>query len=56
MDRLTNRDEFFALVALEPLLRPELVVTTNLKDDTVLLGEQGRAAETLKRWILAIKK
>lgn len=56
MNRLTNRDEFFALVALEPLLRPELVVTTDLKDDAVLLGEQGRAAETLKRWILAIKK
>ncbi len=51
MNKLTKPDEFFALLAVDRLIRPELVVSHEPDDRTALLGEQGRALETVKRWI-----
>jgi hypothetical protein len=51
MEKLTDQDEFFALVAVDRLARPELLVTYELDDEAVLLGEQGRAIETVQRWV-----
>ncbi len=51
MEKLTDPDEFFALVAVDRLIRPELRVTHGSADEAVLLGEQGRAIETVQRWI-----
>jgi hypothetical protein len=50
MEKLTNPDEFFALQAVDRILQPELVVAREPDDPAVLLGEQGRAVETVKRW------
>ena len=51
MEKLTDPDEFFALVAVDRLARPELQVTQEHDDEAVLLGEQGRAIETVQRWV-----
>ena len=51
IEKLTDPDEFFALVAVDRLARPELHVTREIDDEAVLLGEQGRAIETVQRWI-----
>ncbi len=51
MEKLTDPDEFFALVAVDRLARPELQITRELGDEAVLLGEQGRAIETVQRWV-----
>ncbi|MHB1423753.1 MAG: DUF7689 domain-containing protein [Gemmataceae bacterium] len=51
MEKLTDPDEFFALMAVDRLARPELHVLRNLDDEAGLLGEQGRAVETVQRWI-----
>jgi hypothetical protein len=51
MEKLTDPDEFFALVAVDRLARPEFQVTHELDDEAVLLGEQGRAIETVQRWV-----
>ena len=51
MEKLTDPDEFFALQAVDRLLRPEFVVSRETDDPAVLLGEQGRAIETVKQWI-----
>jgi hypothetical protein len=51
MEKLTNPDEFFALQAVDRLLRPEFVIRRKPDDPAVLLGEQGRAIETIKQWV-----
>jgi hypothetical protein len=51
MEKLTDPDEFFALLAVDRLARPELQVTREMDDEAVLLGEQGRAIETVQRWV-----
>jgi hypothetical protein len=51
MEKLTEPDEFFALVAIDRLAPPELRVTHEPDDEAVLLGEQGRAIETVQRWV-----
>ena len=51
MEKLTDPDEFFALLAVDRLARPELQVTRESHDEAVLLGEQGRAIETVQRWV-----
>jgi hypothetical protein len=51
MEKLTDLDEFFALLAVDRLARPELHAARELDDEAVLLGEQGRAIETVQRWI-----
>jgi hypothetical protein len=52
MEKLTDPDEFFALMAVDRLARPELHVLRDLDDEAVLLGDQGRAIETVLRWIV----
>ena len=44
-------DGFFALVVVDRLLPPALVVSFEPDDDAVLAGEQGRARDTVKRWL-----
>jgi hypothetical protein len=51
MEKLADPDEFFALQAVDRLLRPGFIVSPQPDDPAVLLGEQGRALETLKQWI-----
>jgi hypothetical protein len=51
MEKLTDPEEFFALVPVDRLARPELQVSRELDDEAVLLGEQGCAIETVKRWV-----
>jgi hypothetical protein len=51
MEKLTDPDEFFALQAVDRLSRPEFVVSREPNDPAILLGEQGRAIETVKQWI-----
>lgn len=51
MERLTHADEFFALQAVDRLIRLEFVVRHDPTEPAVLLGEQGRAVETVKQWI-----
>ncbi len=51
MEKLTHPDEFFALQAVDRLTRPEFVVSRAPDDPAVLLGEQGRAVETVKQWV-----
>lgn len=51
MEKLTDPNEFFALMAVDRLARPEPRVSRELGDEAVLLGEQGRAIETVQRWI-----
>jgi hypothetical protein len=51
MEKLANPDEFFALQALDRLIRPEWVIVHRPEDPEVLLGEQGRAVATVKQWI-----
>lgn len=51
MDKLTRPDDFFALQAVDRLIRPQFVVSRDPADPAVLLGEQGRAIETVKQWI-----
>jgi hypothetical protein len=51
MEKLTDPNEFFALVAVDRLEGPELRVSHAVDDEAVLLGEQGRAIETVQRWI-----
>jgi hypothetical protein len=53
MEKLTDPEEFFALVAVDRLVRPELRVTHEPGDEAILLGEQGRAIETVQRWVQA---
>jgi len=53
MAKLADPDEFFAMVAVDRLARPELQVIRELDDESLLLGEQGRAIETVRRWIAA---
>ncbi len=51
MEKLTDTDEFFALQAVDRLLRPEYVISKQIDDPSVLLGEQGRALETVRQWV-----
>jgi hypothetical protein len=51
MERLTNPEEFFALQAVDRLVRPEFVASRAPDDPAVLRGEQGRALETVKQWV-----
>jgi hypothetical protein len=51
MEKLTDPDEFFALVAVDRLAGPDLQISHAVDDEAVLLGEQGRAIETVQRWI-----
>jgi hypothetical protein len=51
MEKLTDPDDFFALVAVDRLARPELQVTREPDDEAVRRGEQGRAIETVQRWV-----
>ena len=51
MEKLTEPDECFALVAVDRLLPADLVVKHDMGDAAVLLGEQGRAIETIQRWL-----
>jgi hypothetical protein len=51
MEKLTDPAEFFALVAVDRLAGPELHVSHKVDDASVLLGEQGRAIETVQRWV-----
>lgn len=53
VDKLREPSEFFALVALDRLLDERLLITRDIEDEAVLLGEQGRALETVKRWVQA---
>jgi hypothetical protein len=52
MGKLTEPDEFFALQAVDRLLRPEFVITRQPADPSILLGEQGRALDTVRQWIV----
>jgi hypothetical protein len=54
MEKLLDPTEFFALVAVDRLLPAALVVVRELDDDVVLQGEQGRAVETVQRWIASV--
>jgi hypothetical protein len=54
MEKLLDPTEFFALVAVDRLIPPTLVVVRELDDDVVLQGEQGRAIETVQRWIASV--
>ena len=53
LERLLNHldDEFFALQAVDQLLPSALVVSYDLEDEAVWSGEQGRAVETIRRWV-----
>ena len=52
IERLTDPSQFFALQAVAQLARPELIITTDLRDPiAVLSGEQGRAAQTVRKWL-----
>jgi hypothetical protein len=52
MERLfNNTEDFFALQAVDRLLPAPLVVSLELGDEAVLSGEQGRALETVHRWV-----
>lgn len=51
MDKLTRPEDFFALQAVDRLLRPQFIVSREPGDPAALLGEQGRAIETVKQWI-----
>lgn len=51
MNQLRNEEEFFALQAADRLLKPALSVIRPPDDELILMGEQGRALETVKRWI-----
>ncbi len=51
MEKLTHADEFFALQAVDRLLKPEMIVHFEPDDPAALLGEQHRAFETVRRWI-----
>lgn len=51
MEKLTLPDEFFALQAVDRLVKPDMVVRFEPTDPAALLGEQHRAFETVKRWI-----
>jgi hypothetical protein len=52
MEKLTEPDEFFALMAVDRLLPPEMVVRYAI--EALLTGEQGRAIETVQRWLVAM--
>lgn len=51
MEKLTEPEEFFALMAVDRLLRPEFVIARAPDDPAALFGGQGRAIETVKQWI-----
>jgi hypothetical protein len=51
INQLLDQEEFFALQAVDRLLKPALSVVRGPYDDLILMGEQGRALETVKRWI-----
>jgi hypothetical protein len=51
MEKLLDPDEFFALQAVDRLIRPEYVISKSPGDPSIFLGEQGRAFETVKQWI-----
>jgi hypothetical protein len=51
IEKLTKPDEFFALQAVDRLLRPEAIVTVDVEDPAALEGEQARALETIRRWL-----
>src|SRR5260370_14091773 len=51
MEKLLDPAEFFALQAVDRLIRPEFVVCQEADEPAVLFGEQGRAIETVKQWI-----
>jgi hypothetical protein len=51
MEKLTDPDEFFALVAVDRLTGPDFQISHAVDDEAVLLGEQGRAIETVQRWV-----
>jgi hypothetical protein len=51
MKKLLDPDQFFALQALKYLAREELIFKFELDDPMILEGEQGRAAQTVRRWL-----
>jgi len=51
MEKLTHADQFFALQAVDRLRKPEFIVSRERGDPAVLMGEQGRAIETVKQWV-----
>lgn len=54
MARLSDdEDDFFALQVVDRLLPAPMIVVYDLEDDAVLAGEQGRAAATVRRWVVA---
>jgi hypothetical protein len=53
VNKLQYPDEFFAMMALEIFLDPELVYRPDVDHPDVLKGEQGRARTTLKRWLIS---
>lgn len=54
MDKLARPDDFFALQAVDRLLRPQFIVSREPGDPAALLGDQGRAVETVKQWIRTV--
>ena len=51
MQKLTELEGFFCLLALERLGRKELFESVDLDDEAILAGEQGRARQVIERWI-----
>jgi hypothetical protein len=51
VEKLTDPDEFFALVAVDRLAGSDLRISHAVDDEAVLWGEQGRAIETVRQWI-----
>jgi hypothetical protein len=54
MEKLTHPDDYFALLAVDRLIRPEFVIAHRPGDQAVVHGEQGRALETIKQWIRTV--
>ena len=53
MEKLTDPHQFFALQALAQLVPPEIIVTFEPTDPIAVLGgEQERAAQTVRKWLI----
>ncbi len=53
INKLKNPEEFFALQAVDRLLPGTIQISRDFDDDLNLLGEQGRALETVKLWVIS---
>ena len=51
INKLLSPNDFFALQAVDRYLGKSLQVNREIEDKLNLLGEQGRATETVKKWI-----